>query len=145
MKDVRGVGKRNEIKNVSDGYARNFLILKGLAKAATDAEIKKVTQEINRREAVESNLRLELREFLEKAASEPLEIKVNAGEKGELFAAINEKQILEELRKKYAARVNLFQKARIKLDKPFKAAGEYMIKIDFGLGVTREIKLRLQA
>jgi len=144
LKDIRGAGKRGEIREFKDGYARNFLIPKGMAKAATNSEIKKLKEESSRREVVEKTLREKLHAFSEKLSAEPLEIHVSAGEKGELFASVGSEKILGELHKKYSEQTELFQKARIKLEKPIKSAGEYKVKINLGLDVNVEIKLRLQ-
>jgi large subunit ribosomal protein L9 len=144
LRDIRGVGKRGDVKDVSDGYARNFLILKGFAKPATDASIKMIKDLRLRREEKENILRAKLTKLSKRLSSEPLEIFVSAGEKGKLFASINGDKILDELVKKYNE-TELLEKAKVKIDRPFKDIGEYAVAIDFGLGVVGEIKLLVQS
>lgn len=143
LRDVKGIGRRNDVKEVSDGYARNFLIPKGIAKAATDADVKELGELQRRREARENALRSELLELAKTLSAEPLKIYVSAGAKGELFASVGGEKILEELRKK-CSRPELLEDAKAKLEKPIKAVGEYDTEVDFGLGVVAEIKLLVQ-
>ncbi|OGM91631.1 50S ribosomal protein L9 [Candidatus Wolfebacteria bacterium RIFCSPLOWO2_01_FULL_45_19] len=143
LQDIKGLGRRNDVKDASDGYARNFLILKGLAKAATDAEIKKLNEEKSRRKENENALIIKLREFASQLSAESLEIRVSAGEMGELFAAVSGDKILEELRKKYLEQADLLEKTKIKLENPIKAVGEYKAEIDLGFGVITELNTQV--
>lgn len=104
--------KTSEIKNVKDGYARNYLIPQGLAVLATDLAI----QELEKQQA-------KARKQAEKLEKRKLSFKLKIGDKGKAFGAITAKDIAEKL--------NL-DKKQILLDKPIKKAGEYKIKIDLG-------------
>ncbi|MBI2035576.1 MAG: 50S ribosomal protein L9 [Candidatus Liptonbacteria bacterium] len=132
LQDVRKVGKKNEIKDVSDGYAKNFLIARGLAKPATTEEIKNLE---NRKQKVEEE-RKEQKEKLAALAKElgekPLEFKVKTGKKGELFAAIGAKEIEAELKKKGID-------SKVDMEKPLKALGEHQVEIDLGFGIKTKI------
>ncbi|MBD8026715.1 50S ribosomal protein L9 [Ureibacillus sp. Re31] len=106
LKDVKGKGKKGEIKNVADGYAHNFLIKNGYAVEATkqamsQLEGQKKLEEKNA--AAELEAAKNLKEQLEKME---VEIKAKAGEGGRLFGSISTKQIAEALQKKHGIKID---------------------------------------
>ncbi|QGU96735.1 50S ribosomal protein L9 [Clostridium bovifaecis] len=98
LKDVKGQGKKGEVINSSDGYARNFLIPKGLAKEATDANM----HILNKQQEAERKKKLAETEAAQKLAEElrnkEVKIQAKAGEGGRLFGAITSKDIAAELK-----------------------------------------------
>jgi large subunit ribosomal protein L9 len=97
IKDLKGQGKKNEIKEVSDGYAKNFLINKGYAVPLTQTSMKVLDKEIkNQKETDEANKKeaLKLKEKLEKLT---LEFKLKTGKNGSVFGSISTKQIVSAL------------------------------------------------
>ena len=99
LKDVKGQGKKGEIKEVSDGYAINFLIKKGYALKKTEGSLQKLKEEIKENQELDLKNRkeaLKLKETLEKVT---LEFKVKASKDGRMFGSISTKQIKEELNK----------------------------------------------
>ena len=137
LKDVEKLGKKFEIKEVKNGYARNFLIPKGLAKPATKEALEwlKIQKEIQAKKAEE-----ELKKVQEIASSiDGLEvtIQVKVNEKGEPFEAITSQKISEKLQQ-LGFKV---KKTQIDLPKPIKELGEFPIKIHFEHNLEAEIKL----
>ena len=103
LQDVKGKGKKGDVKNVADGYAQNFLIKNGLAKEATNASLSTLAGQKKAEEKHNAELLAqakELKEFLEKEET-VVTIKAKAGEDGRLFGAIPAKQIAEEFNKTF--------------------------------------------
>jgi large subunit ribosomal protein L9 len=106
LKDVKGKGKKGEVKNVADGYAHNFLLKQGLAKEANNANIstldalKKKEEKAAAEELAEAN---KLKEVLDQIT---VELTAKAGEGGRIFGSITTKQIAEELQKKHGIKID---------------------------------------
>ncbi|HHE76484.1 MAG TPA: 50S ribosomal protein L9 [Candidatus Parcubacteria bacterium] len=137
LKDVENLGKKYEVKEVKDGYARNFLIPKNLAKLATPEVLKwaEMQKEIAAKKA-EENL-----EKVEKMVSDidglELEIPVKIGEKGQLFEKITAQKIVDSL-KKIGFKI---KKDQVGLREPIGEVGEFPIKVKFEHNLEAEIKL----
>lgn len=140
LKDIPKIGRRNAIVDVNEGYARNFLIPKRFAEIATDkaiahlnhiAELARVDRDI------EDSL---LKKVLSDLSSKDLVIEEKANEAGHLFKGINQILIAEALNKEF--RVNIDPKY-IKLDKPLKTVGDYVIQVDIE-GKTGTFKLTIK-
>ena len=99
LKDLKGQGKKGEIKEVSDGYAMNFLIKKGYALRKTEGSLNKLKEEIKESKELDLKNRedaIKLKENLEKIT---IEFKVKSSKDGRMFGSISTKQIKEELNK----------------------------------------------
>lgn len=123
IKDVKGSGKKGDIVNVSDGYARNYLFKNGLAKEANNTNL---AQNKQQKESNNFHKSVELAEA--KALAKALETKtinlsVKCGENGKIFGSITSKEIAEELTKQGIE----LDKRKIILDSPIKNAGVYII------------------
>lgn len=120
------VGRKYDVKNVSDGHALNFLIPRGLASAATPALIKRVEQQ---RAAQAEELKIK-ENLLAKNLKEIGEIKIQiaekANEKGHLFSGIHKERISEEIKKQ--TRLDVSPQFII-LEKPLKEIGEHKMKV----------------
>jgi large subunit ribosomal protein L9 len=106
LKDVKGKGKKGEVKNVADGYAHNFLIKQGLAIEANNTNISTLEgqkKKEDKRSAEELEEAKKLGEQLEKIT---VELSAKAGEGGRLFGSITTKQIAEELQKKHGIKID---------------------------------------
>jgi len=127
LEDVENVGKKFEIKEVKDGFARNFLIPNGLAKQATKEALKWL--EVNK-EILEKKAEEELAN-VEKVASEvdgfELTIPVKVGEKGQLFEKITAQKIADKLKD---SNYNI-KKDQIEISEPISEIGEFPVKIKF--------------
>jgi len=101
LQDVRKIGKKNDIKDLPDGYAQNFLIAKKLAKAATPDVIAKLNKDLGNKkvgEAIQTDLLLR---NIKKLEGRPLVIRASANEKGGLFKAIRPTDIALEIKKQH--------------------------------------------
>lgn len=138
LKDVKGQGKKDDVVNVSDGYARNFLLPKGLAVEA-DA---KVMNEIKNKEASRLH-KIEL----EKAAANELKARLEAvvvkltgkaGGDGRLFGSITSSDIAEGLEKQHGIKVD---RKKIAMDGPIKAFGTYSLDVKLYTEITGKINV----
>jgi large subunit ribosomal protein L9 len=106
LKDVKGQGKKGQVVNVSDGYARNFLLPRGLAEEATDSNM----HILNRQNEAERKKKLAETEAAQKTAEElrnkEIKIFAKAGDGGRLFGAITSKDIAVELKKQYKVEID---------------------------------------
>ncbi|MCY6372250.1 50S ribosomal protein L9 [Clostridium ganghwense] len=137
LKDVKGQGKKGEVINVSDGYARNFLLPKGLAKEATDANI----HILNKQQEAARKKKLAETEAAQKSAEElrnkEIKISAKAGDGGRLFGAITSKDIASELKKQYKIEVD---KKKIVSD-TIKQLGTYEVEVKLYPGISTKVKV----
>lgn len=137
LKDVDGLGKKYEIKEVKNGYARNFLFPKGLAKLATKQALKwtEIQKEIETKKE-EEGLK-QVQELASAIDGQELAIAVKIGEQGEIFESISVQKIYDKLKESGFA----VKKNQIVLLEPIKELGEFPIKIKFNHNLEVEIKV----
>jgi large subunit ribosomal protein L9 len=133
LQDVKKVGRRMEVKEVSDGYARNFLIAKKLAVPADEAAMK-FKSEADRRENDSVGKYRQLAELLK---SEALEFGVRTGEKGEVFGSVTSEQIKKALREKGLG------EPEVALKHPLRSIGEHRVEVNFSRGIKGEARVSL--
>ncbi|HEY4537625.1 MAG TPA: 50S ribosomal protein L9 [Erysipelothrix sp.] len=140
LKDVKKVGKKDEILDVADGYARNFLIPNGLAVEATSTgrEILKGQKKEAAKE--QERLKKEAQDLAKKLEAITLEFPVKTGEGGRVFGSVSTKQIEEELKKKHNIKVD---KRKFKPNKALNLLGMNHIEVTLFPDVVGEIKVRL--
>ena len=137
IEDVEHVGKKGQMKEVADGFARNFLLPKKLAIAATPAAID--AQERKKADG-EKDHAAELEKYrkdAEKLQKMELSLPLAIGSKGQSFGSITTQDITNEL-EKHGSNI---KKEWINLEKPIKQAGEFNIKIFFPYGIESAIKI----
>ena len=132
IKDVKGLGKTGEIKEVKDGYGKNFLVGKGLAKLATNEVLNKYKADQKRKEENEAAEIQEANNLKEKLNTFELTIKHKVGNNGSLFGAITNKEISEELKKQTQLEID---KKHITLKKAIKSVGLYEVDCKLGHGI----------
>lgn len=140
LKDVKGKGKKGEVKNVSDGYAHNFLLKNGYAVEATGGNVKVLEAQKNREQkdaAAEIQANKELKATLEELT---VELKAKSGEGGRLFGSITSKQIAEELKKKHNIKVD---KRKIELNDAIRALGYTNVPVKLHPEVTATVKVHV--
>ncbi|AYE48504.1 50S ribosomal protein L9 [Priestia sp. YIM B13446] len=140
LKDVKGKGKKGEVKNVSDGYAHNFLLKNGYAVEATGGNVKVLEAQKNREQkdaAAELQANKELKATLEELT---VELKAKSGEGGRLFGSITSKQIAEELKKKHKIKVD---KRKIELNDAIRALGYTNVPVKLHPEVTATVKVHV--
>ena len=141
LKDVPKVGRRYDIKEVSEGYALNMLIPRGLAQVATPQMVQKIEAE-KAKDLAQKQIQNELLlKNLEIIKGTTISFKEKANDKGHLFAGLTKETINEELKKQ--TKFNIDSES-IKLDKPIKEVGEHKIQIEV-LGKKAEFTLVVEA
>ena len=133
QQDVKGQGKKGQLVNVSDGYARNFLLPKKLAVIATAENVNTMKQQEKARKAQEAAEKAEA-----EALSEKLKVAAKAGEGGRLFGAVTAKEISECLAEQHGLTI---AKTKLVLDEPIKACGGYQIRAKLGYEVTGTVNV----
>lgn len=142
LKDVKGTGKKGEVHNVSDGYARNYLLKRGLAKEATSGA-KQALQAKNKAKKREEQEEIKAAEKnKETLENNPIEIKERASEDGRLFGSITTKRIAEEVEKQLGIKVD---KRKIDQKVNMRAVGTQSVKIKLHKKVTAELTVRVTA
>ncbi|OGG42515.1 50S ribosomal protein L9 [Candidatus Jorgensenbacteria bacterium RIFCSPLOWO2_01_FULL_45_25b] len=139
LKDVKNLGKKNEIKNVPDGYARNFLLKQGLVTQATNQSVAEVMEQKRREEEERKKLFEERTEEKGRLEKTTLEYTLRTGEKGEPFGSVSRHEIEESLNKKG------FSSIHIKLEKPLKTLGRHEVEVDLGGGVRARLNVEVNA
>jgi large subunit ribosomal protein L9 len=140
LSDVKGQGKKGEIKDVSEGYARNFLLPRGFVKEATDGNVKglEVQKQSEQRKKDHEKVQAEL--FAKTLAELILTIKARSGEAGRLFGAITNKQIAEEL---LAQKKIELDKKKILLEDPIRTLGVTEVSIKLHQTVIAKLKVQV--
>jgi large subunit ribosomal protein L9 len=106
LKDVKGKGKKGEVKNVADGYAHNFLIKQGLAIEANNTNISTLEGQKKKEDKHAAEELEEAKKLGEQLEKITVELSAKAGEGGRLFGSITTKQIAEELQKKHGIKID---------------------------------------
>ena len=136
QQDVKGQGKKGQMVDVSDGYARNFLLPRKLAVEATAENVNTMKMQDKAKRAREAEERAAAVAAAEQLKGCQVKIAAKAGQGGRLFGAITSKEISEELKAQYGLDVN---KSKIVQTEPIKAFGSYEVKCKLGYEVTGTI------
>lgn len=140
LKDMKGQGKKGEIKEVSEGYAHNFLLPRGVVKLATDGNVK--NQEMQdaseqKRKQQEKEEAIALGKRMEEL---PVILKAKAGEGGRLFGAITSKQVAEALEKQHGIKVD---KRKMDMQDPIRTLGVTQVPIKLHVDVKSTLKVQV--
>lgn len=133
QKDVKGQGKRGQLVNVSDGYARNFLFPKNLAVPANADNMNKMIMQDKAKKAQMAAEKAEAEAIAEKLKAVVVKIPAKAGTGGRLFGAVTIKEISEALQAQCGLNV---AKTKIVQDEPIKSFGTYQLKCKLGYEIT---------
>ena len=140
LDNIKGVGKKDEIINASDGYARNFLFPKKLAVEANAENVSKLN---NRKEAASYKKDVEKQnaeELAKKIKGIMLKIRVKAGENGKIFGGVTAKEISDNLKTQYKFEID---KKKIDLKEPIKTLGEFNVAIKLFEGVIANLRVEV--
>ena len=127
LKDVKGTGKKDEVKEVSDGYAKNFLFRQKLAVQLTKGSMQTLEAQNHQAELAEQEKEKQAEEIKVKLESIVLEFQVKSGKDGKVFGSVSTKQIVEQLYKKHNIRV---EKRKIIDSETITTLGYTNVKID---------------
>ena len=134
---VENLGAPGEIVSVSNGYARNYLLPRGIAYLATEGNKKRIAQEKARLEAAESNRRESAQELAKKLEEVSITFAARVGEEGKLFGSVTGADIAQQLE----AQGFQIEKRQIDLHDPIKALGVYRVPVRLHADVKPEIKV----
>lgn len=142
--DVRGKGKRGQLKEVPDGYAQNYLIKNGLAKAATPAAVSQLKGQARAEEKKHEAALEEARQLKAKLEDDKtvVTIESKAGDDSRLFGSVPSKQIAQALEKQFGYKVD---KRKIDLDEPIRALGYRNVMVQLAPGVNAQIRVHVVA
>ncbi len=138
LKDVKGSGKAGDVLNVADGYARNFLLAKGLA---CEANAKNLNELKGKQEAKQHKLDVEKADnkaIAEKLKGKKILIKAKAGQGGRLFGAVTASTISDKIRELYGI---VIDKKKISLNGDIKSYGDYTVNIKLSQGISFSVKV----
>ncbi len=140
LKDVKNIGKRDDILNVSDGYARNFLFPQKLAAEATPGALKEIERKKAARDAREAEQLAEAKAKADGLKGKVIELAIKCGDKGRLYGSVTTAEVAGELEKQHGIKVD---KHKIDLGEPIKEVGDRKISVWLYTGVTTEMILRV--
>ena len=140
LQDVKGQGKKGDIKEVPNGYAQNFLIKNNLAKPANNESMAELKGKQKAKEKQDAEVLAEAKELKALLEKEETVVKINAkaGEDGRLFGSIPSKQIADALNKQYKIKID---KRKIELDQPIRALGFTQVPVKLHPQVTATINV----
>ena len=141
LKEVKNLGKEGDVKSVCDGYARNFLIPRGLAEPATPSKMNIIHGK--RKKAAEKGEKAKNRqkEMAEKLKSKTVEFKKKANEAGHLFAGLHAPEIIAKIEAETGV---LLKKENLNLDEPLKKLGPTVLKIKLGPHYQIELPINIE-
>ena len=138
QQDVKGQGKKGQMVEVSEGYARNFLLPRKLAILATADAINTMNLKEKARKAEEARQKAEAEEIAKKLKDCKVQLTAKAGNGGRLFGAVTTKEISEGLKKQYSIDI---PKQKLVLDEPIKAFGTYQVKAKLGFEISGQVSV----
>jgi len=142
LQDVKGSGKKGDVKDVPNGYAKNFLIKNGYAKEASAGVMKSEEQKAKSQEKQHAATVAQLREQGKEMEKIKLAFKVNAGVEGRVFGSVSSKQIASKLLQEHGIKID---KKNILLDHPIAVLGEKTVKIRLSKEVETSIAVLVEA
>lgn len=136
--DIKGVGKKDEVINASDGYARNFLFPKNLAVEANAENMSKLKAKQDSNAFKKSQEKEEAEKIAQKLSKILLKIEVKSGNNGKIFGGVSSKEIAENLEEQYQIKVD---KKKIDLKETIKTLGTFNVDIKLFEGVIGKLKV----
>ncbi|MGF7059223.1 50S ribosomal protein L9 [Brassicibacter mesophilus] len=141
LQDVKGLGKKGEVVNAKDGYARNFLFPKNLATEATQGNVKVLEEQRTAKKIRQEEELAKAKELAEKISKFTVEIKSKSGENGKLFGSITTKEIADQLNKQHKIKID---KRKIEVDGGnIKTIGTTMAEVKVYPNVSAKLKVHV--
>jgi large subunit ribosomal protein L9 len=142
LKDVKDIAPADTVKDVSDGYARNYLIPKGLAAIADKGTLKSLDMRLKKKSETLETERAELKNIASKIDGAQISIQVDVGENGKLFGSVTHQDIAKKLFESLGIDVD---KKKIILDEPIKAVGSFDVPVKFAPDISATLKVNVAA
>ena len=140
LKDIKGTGKKDQIIEASDGYARNYLLPRGLAREANAANLNAIENAKSAQKHREDVERAQAQETARKLAGKVIAVRARGAEGGRLYGSVTSAEIAAELEKQYGVKV---EKRRIDV-KNIRNAGEYTAGVWLSAGITAEMTVKVE-
>lgn len=138
--DVKKNGKKGEVKDVSAGYARNYLFKKNLAVEATPGNLKALEAKERKNEQLEQQEKEAAMDLKDKLADLEVKVKAKSGKTGQLFGSVTNKQIAEVLNKEHGIKLD---KRKIELDEPIRTLGHTIVPVKLHQEVSGSINVHV--
>ena len=136
LQDVAGQGKRGQVLNVAEGFARNYLLPRGLAGVASQGKLKELADRERANEAREQKRELAAQELAERIRALTVIVKTKSGEAGKLFGSVNNKDVAEGLEEQHQIKID---KKKLVIKEPIKQLGRYPVTVKLHSAVQAEI------
>ena len=140
--DIKGVGKKDQVINAADGYARNFLLPRGLAVAADAGNMNTLKAKNDANSARKERDLKESKKLAEELKTKMITISVKAGNNGKLFGGVTSKEISEALKEQLNVNVD---KKKVVLNEVIKQEGIFTVDLKLQEGVVAQIKVAVKA
>jgi large subunit ribosomal protein L9 len=140
--EVRGLGRTGDVKDVAEGYARNYLLPKGLAIEATGGELKHLAQERQAEKTKRDRAHQDAEELARRLAEITLVFRLKAGEQGKTFGSVTTKEIAEALQKE--AKGAEIDKTKIVLHEPLKSLGVHKVEVRLLSDVRADVTVAIE-
>ena len=141
LQDVKDIGKKDDIANVSDGYARNFLFPRKWAMEATDSAIKVVERKRAAERRKEAEARAAAEETAAKLKNKVVILKVKCGDKGRLYGSVTAQEVADAIQAGYGVEVD---KRKVAIKDPVRQLGDYEVNVRLYTGVSSKMILRVK-
>lgn len=141
LQDVKSQGKKGEVKEVSEGYARNFLFPRQLAEEATPAALKQLQQKIDKEARHKAQELADAKELAKKLEDKKIVLKTQVGEGGRLFGSVTTKHVADAMKREGFE----VDKRKIQLHDPIKALGGHKVGIKLHPDVTVTVLVYVEA
>lgn len=138
LKDVKNVARRGEVKDVKDGYARNYLIPQGLAEIASKSKIQEIESKAEKKKQEKQKEREEMEKLTKQLKDMTLEFKKKADDAGSLFGSVSADDIIKAINKRTGKYIS---ESSVKLGQPIKKIGEYTIDLNLKHGIKTQAKV----
>ena len=140
LEDVKSLGKKGEIVNVSDGYAKNFLFTKKFGVEANKQNLNDLKLQKAHEEKVAQQIYEEALNFAEEIKKMEVKVGLKTGEGGRVFGSISTKEVASEVKKQYKADID---KKKMQLQEPIRSLGVHMVPVRLHPKVTVELKVKV--
>ncbi len=140
-KDVDKIGKEGELVEVKDGYARNYLIPKGMAVEATKGKLKALKVEKEKEDKKNEKLKEDAERHVDKLNGQNVVVGVKVGEGGKLYGSVTNKDIAEAIEDSTGVQVD---RRKIEIEEPIKGTGEYRVSVRLYTDINAEIFLSVE-
>ncbi|MGP4073134.1 50S ribosomal protein L9 [Piscibacillus sp. B03] len=141
VKDVKGKGKKGEVKNVSEGYARNYLLKNNLAVEATKGNLKQLEGQKQKEKEKEQEILNDAKKLKDQLEDMTVELTAKSGDGGRLFGSITSKHIADELKKNHNIKID---KRKIELDDPIRNLGFTNVQVKLHPEVTATLRVHVK-